>query len=130
MFLSGVTMHIMHKSPIKSLIIRCANSLDPTLLVKADEQESCKVTFAKLVEKLTYLKCISSKTTDESKDQFCRLIDDIVSHHHQEFSGFKKFDDCLDEFYSQFFRKEKQYTSMWLICQLVFIISHGQATIE
>ena len=82
-------MHMMHKSPIKLLIIRCANSLDPTLLVKADEQESCKVKFAKLVEKLTYLKCISSKTADESKDQFCQLIDDIVSRHHQEFSGFK-----------------------------------------
>ena len=53
MFLSGVLMHMMHKSPIKLLITRCANSLDPTILVKADEQESCKVKFAKLVEKLT-----------------------------------------------------------------------------
>ena len=44
--------------------------------------------------------------------------------------GFKNFDDRLDEFYSQIFHKEKQYTSLWLICQLVFIISHGQAAIE
>ena len=36
----------------------------------------------------------------------------------------------FDEFYSQFLSKEKQYTSLWLICQLVFIISHGQAAIE
>ena len=50
LFLSGATMHMMHKSPIKLLIIRCANSLDTTLLVKAEEEESCKVKFAKLVE--------------------------------------------------------------------------------
>ena len=37
LFLSGATMHMMHKSPIKLLIIRCANSLDTTLLVNADE---------------------------------------------------------------------------------------------
>ena len=73
-------------------------------------QAKLKLVEFELVEKLTYLKCISSKTADESKDQFCRLIDDIVSRHHQVFSGFKKFDIVLMIFFSQFFHKEKQYT--------------------
>ena len=41
-------------------------------------------------------------------------------------SKFKNFDDFL----RVYFHKNEKYSSQWKICQIVYVLSHGQSSVE
>ena len=128
-FMSGITSHMIVKSPMKYQIIRFASSLDPSALVNENEVEICKVKFSKLLEKLVYLKQITAKVGDEAMEQYRKLIDHTVPKYKEMFLEFNKFDHRLDLFYSKFLLEE-EFKSLWKVFILIFCLFHGQSAIE
>ncbi|XP_057291926.1 uncharacterized protein LOC130614515 [Hydractinia symbiolongicarpus] len=129
LFLSSVTSHMIEKCPLKHMIIRCCSSINPNRLAIRDEREVLKLRFSKMLEKLTFLGQVTPKVAEDAKEQFSKLIDDVVPEHQEKFLSFEKFDQRLDTFFAQFL-KTKGFESLWSIFKLVFCLSHGQSAIE
>jgi len=103
--------------------------MNPNTLAITSENEISKTKFYKLLEKLVYLQHLTTKVGDEAKEQFGKLIDQVVSKHRDEFAAFDKFNDRLDSFMMQYLLDEK-YNSLAKVYILIFCLSHGQSAIE
>ena len=60
-FLPAITSHMTEKSLINYQIVRLASCMDPVYIANENTVENCTLKFSKLVEKLVYLKRITSK---------------------------------------------------------------------
>jgi len=94
-----------------------------------DENDVSKLKFVKMLEKLTSLNQITAKFADDAKDQFSKLIEEVVPEHRESFMSFDKFDRRLDTFFAEFLL-EKGFESLWRVFTLIFCLSHGQSAIE
>ena len=47
-----------------------------------------------------------------------------------KFEAFNQDKDRLDEFLGVFLRGKKQYKSLWKVCVIVFVLTHGQSNVE
>ena len=128
-FFSGLVSHMLEKSPLRHQIIRCASCFDPRSFAVRDKQESCLLKFTVLVEKLASVGRISVSVADRAKDQYRRFIEDAVPRQYQEFTDFDIFGSRLDSLLHPILCQDK-YKDVWLVCQIVFIMFHGQSHIE
>ena len=84
---------------------------------------------SKLVFQLVVLKRITTKVGDEAKQQYHKLLDDIVPDHWENFLLYDKFACRVDVFYAEYL-SGKGFESLWRLFILIFCLSHGQSSIE
>ena len=73
-FLSSIVKHMLEKSPIRRQIVRRASSLDPTIISNKDAQESCKLKFSTLCEKLAQLQRIPASLADRANEEYKKVL--------------------------------------------------------
>ena len=129
-FLSSIVKHILEKIPIRRQIVRCASSLDPTIISNKDAQESCKLKFSTLYEKLAQLQRIPASLADRANEEYKKFLDEVVPRHSQNFLDFNIKSERLGSFLHLLSPGNKNYDNLWLICQIIFILFHGPAHIE
>ena len=127
LFLSNLTAHMIEKCPLKHLAVRCSSCLNPNSLAISDKNESSKLKFSKMVEKLVSLNQISVKLSDDAKEEFSKFVNEVVPKSREKFAEFAKFDQRLDIFLWPFI---SEYKSLREVCILIFCLSHGQSAIE
>ena len=97
-------------------------------MVRLSEESSFR--FRTLVDKLYNLRKITVSTADNAKGQYDELLRAVKFEHKERFLKFNFSNDRLDEFLGIYLNNERQYKDLWLICKLVFVLSHGQSNIE
>ena len=122
--------HTLEKSPLQRQMVRRASSLDPHLMVNKDEQESSVLKFSHLCTKLTQVGRLSDSVANRATEEYKKFLKDVVTRHRNEFQEFDKYEDKVDTFLHRFMSSSKEYSNLFLVCQLVFILFHGQAHIE
>ena len=84
---------------------------------------------SKLVFQSVVLKCITTKVGDEAKQQYHKLLDDIVPDHREKFLLCDKFACRVYVFYAEYL-SGKGFESLCRVFILIFCLSHGQSSIE
>ena len=85
--------------------------------------------FSKMIEKLTALNQITVKTANDSKKQFSKFLDEVVSRSREKFHSFAMFGQRLDTFFMKYL-VDKEFTSLKSVCIIIFCLSQGQSSIE
>ena len=80
-----------------------------------------------LVNKLYSCKWIVEKSAEGAKLQY----DDFLSLTcKQNRDKFKWNEDPLDEFLGVYLHRNKKYQDFWYVCKVIFVLPHGQSSIE
>ena len=90
----------------------------------------CSTQFISLVDKLYSGKSISSVAADEAKKEYDFLLDAAQQEHKDAFLTFDYRKESVDKFIATFVHGNTRYKNCWNICQLIFALSHGQASVE
>ena len=120
-FLSSVVKHLLEKSPIRRQIARCASSLDPTIISNKDAQESCKLKFSTLCEKLAQLQRIPASLADRANEEYNKFLNEVVPRHSQDFLDFNIKSERSGSFLHLLLPGNKSYDNLWLICQTILL---------
>ena len=124
----NVLLKLQERSPLKYCVLRNSSALCPRNMVRLSEESSFR--FRTLVDKLYNLSKITVSTADNAKVQYDELLKAVKFEHKERFLKFNFSNDRLDEFLGIYLNSESQYKDLWLICKLVFVLSHGQSNIE
>ena len=118
-FLAAITSHMIEKSLINYQIVCSASCMDPVYIANENAVENCTLKFSKVVEKLVYLKRITSKVGDNATEQSMKIISEVVPKYKDKFLELNKYELRLDTFFSQFLL-EKCHESLSKIFVLIF----------
>ena len=64
--------------------------MDPVYIANENAVENCTLKFSKLVEKLVYVKRITSKVGDDATAQFMKMVSKVVPKYNDKFLKFNK----------------------------------------
>ena len=128
-FLAGLLKHVLEKSPLKFIIVRTAVSINPIEMVNQSKRNACINNFSILLQKLDKYDRLSPKSAELAKEQYQKLFE-IVDSNRKAFQDFDLKSDRLDRFFSDFIGANKTYQDVWNVFKLVFVLSHGQSSIE
>ena len=81
--------HFMEKSPLKHLIVCCLSSFKLIVLADTNKHEVSKKQFGKIIKNLVATGRFKSKEADEAKDQYEKVLEELVSKYGEEFANFK-----------------------------------------
>ena len=126
--LKSLCQKLQERSPLKSLLIRCAAALSPWNM--ATDSEVSIHQFEKLADYLHERKHITSQQCADSKVQYEEFLDSIVKVNKESFSKFQTAICRVDQFLGVYLNSSKEFESLWLICKFVFTLSYGQSQIE
>ena len=97
------------------------------MVFQADE---ASVRFRSLADKLYALQKIKAEIADKAKNQFEVFLKDSKLQHEKEFKSFDFRKDRLDSFLGTYFASQNCYSEVWHVCKLIFVLLHGQSSIE
>ena len=130
--LVSIVQKLQEKIPLNYAIVRNSRSLSP--IVMSTEPKVCTLQFSALVDKLFATKWISERVAENAKLQMQEFLFSKSKTKFKNFkSKFKNFDvhtQRLDDFLGVYLHKNEKYSSLWKICQIVFVLSHGQSSVE
>ena len=92
--------------------------------------KECSQRFTVLADRLFALKKIFTSVADNSKYQFHQFLKVPQYELKEKFLKFSFKKDRLDVFFASFLTENDSYNSVWAICKMVFILSHGQSFTE
>ena len=121
-------LKLLERLPTNKAIVVSASALNPQNMIN-----HCIIAakrFNALADSLYSLKKITSSVADNAKHQFSKFQDNEVKRERDKFVAFNFRKDRLDEFYYPLIGTTPEYADLWRICQLVFILNHGQAFTE
>ena len=72
---------------------------DPVYIGNENTVENYTLNFSKPVEKLGYLKRITSEVGDDATEQFMKMISEVVPKYKDKFLEFNKYEHRLDTFF-------------------------------
>ena len=124
----NVLLKLQERSPFKYCVLKNSSALCPRNVVRLSEESSFR--FRTYVDKLYNLRKITVSTADNAKGQYGELLKAVKFEHKERFLKFNFSNDRLDEFLGIYLNNESQYKDLWLICKLVFVLSHGQSNTE
>ena len=101
--------------------------LDPRTLIIDKEKSSSKL--SSILKVMTEKKRISEQICDSILTEFSHFYDTMLQSHSEYFNSFNPAEDRLDSFYYDKLAKA-EYSHLWEVCQLLLLLSHGQATVE
>ena len=93
------------------------------------EPEAAKLHFKAVVEKRLSLNWMSEKSAEATMVQY----DDFLSLECKRYYKFSEFDwkvGQLDKFLGAFLHINKKFSDFWDVCDIVFVLCHGQSAIE
>ena len=96
MLLASLTSHFKEKSPLKHLIGRCSSCFNPIVLTETNKHKVKQ--FGKVVQKLVATGRLKSKEADEAKDQYEKMLEELVQKYREESANFDIFANQLDDF--------------------------------
>ena len=96
----------------------------------ANNKEVANAHFGALAGKLVRVKLILSDEADEAMKEYEKFLGEECIQFKDKFEAFNQDKDRLDEFLGVFLRGKKQYKSLWKVCVIVFVLSHGQSDVE
>ena len=126
-FIINVLVKISERSPMQFSIVRNALSLNPINMVRHPE-ESMQM-FTKLADRPFALQKITASVAGKSKNQYDNLLKTARFEQKGKFLNFKKKSDRLDEFFGNLLLG-KSHAELLSVCQIVFVLSHGQSFTE
>ena len=127
-FLIGLVEKMQERSPLSYAVVRSSSSLNPVKM--ASEEAACIVKFGNLGDKLYKHGRLGDQESDDAKSQYSNFVEIVTRQNKNEFSNFDYTLTRVDEFFSKYLEGNKRYQKMWKVCKFVFVLSHGQATIE
>ena len=127
LLLQSLCKKLQEKSPLKSLVVRSAASLSPQNMREVPEYS--KEMFEKLADTLFEKKWITEAQCDSAKAQYEQFVGKEVIAEKEKFCSFNLVEDRLDHFLVLFVKKP-EYKSLWYICKIIFVLSHGQSQVE
>ena len=92
---STMLKHLIEKSPLRRQVVRCAESLNPNMMVDADEKESCAVKFRYLCTKLAHIGQISASSANKATDEYRKFLRSVLPRYQLEFTEFDKYKDSV-----------------------------------
>ena len=128
LMLAAILEKIQERSPLKYAIVRYASCLSPLKMVR--KKETSIQMFNVLADKLFSGQWISARIADEAKQQFDEFLDSVANEHRDKFLNFDYKKDRLDQFLGLLVHRNKKYAAFWVLCKIVFTLSHGQSAVE
>ena len=89
---------MLEKSPLTHPFMRLAGVVGYNVIANKSSRSLCE---ALKVKKLVSQERISIKESDEAKEQFSKVINDLATVENEKFLNFNKFTDKLDTFYAK-----------------------------
>ena len=86
MLLASLTRHFIEKSPLKHLIVRCSSCFNQIVLADTNKHEVSKKQFGQVMEKLVATGRFKSKEADDAKDQYEKMLEELVPKWREEFA--------------------------------------------
>ena len=86
MLLASLTRHFIEKSPLKHLIVRCSSCFNQIVLADTNKHEVSKKQFGQVMEKLFATGRFKSKEADDAKDQYEKMLEELVPKWREEFA--------------------------------------------
>lgn len=126
--LKAIVEKLQERCPLKYSVVRCASCLDPTSMVSVPEVS--KLQFNALIDKLYSSNWLPEKRAEEAKVQFDEFLSLTLKENQEKFSKFDWKEQRVDGFLGSFLHRNEKYKALWDVCQIVFICSHGQSSIE
>ena len=124
-FVVTVLKKLQERIPLSSLLLKCITFADPELILS--DPSVAKKRLKNLCHYICGIDIISTQQSDKIIENFNTLVAKSSS---STFSSFSKYNDRLDDFYFKVLQIEKDYMPLANLLQLVFCISHGQASVE
>ena len=116
------------RCPLNCRMAVCCSSLNPWNM--ANEQEASILLFDSLCDEMFKQQRLSNSDHEDAMSQYSTFLKTVVSKNEDEFSNFDYTKDRLDKFLGKFLIGAVKYCILWEVCKFVFILSHGQASIE
>ena len=126
--LVSIVQKLQEKNPLNHTIVRNSRSLSP--IVMSTEPKVCALQFSALVDKLFATKWISERVAENAKLQMQEFLSSTCKENKSKFKTFDVHTQRLDDFLGVYLHKNEKYSSLWKICQIVFVLSHGQSSVE
>ena len=123
-----ILLKLLERLPTNKMIVVQAASLSPQNMHRNPAKASRR--FKSLADNLFAMKKITSKVADNAKDQFRNFLETDVIKHAEKFAEFDFRQTRLDDFLYPFLCTKKEYSDLWIVCQLIFTMNHGQAYTE
>ena len=127
-FILAISQKMQERCPLSSHLVRCASSLNPVNM--ANQGRACIVKFGALVDRLYEHKWLNDREGDDAKAQYEEFITDVVRPNNDIFADYDFTDTRLDDFFSVHLAGSKKYICMWKVTKFIFVLPHGQASIE
>jgi hypothetical protein len=128
LMLAAILEKIQERSPLKYAIVRYASCISPSKMVR-QKRISIQM-FSVLADKLFSGQWISARIADEAKQQFDEFLDGVANENRDKFLNFDYKNERLDQFLGLLVHRNKKYAAFWVICKIVFTLSHGQSAVE
>jgi hypothetical protein len=126
-FLASMTSKLIEKSPLKYSLTRAVSCLVPPTLQNCRSVSEERM--QKLVEILYETQNVSATVADKTKSQFQALCDQAAGSLSSKFTSFSR-SDRLDHFYYSILGTNADSAELWSVVKIVFVLSHGNATVE
>ena len=127
-FLAATTAKIVEKSPLKYVVVRAISCF-----VSRRIASNCTLSekrMALLVQILYERNHFMFFVCDCAKVQFSNLCGKASSDLKGTFEAYSPQDTCLDAFYCNIIGKNSEFADLWSVLKCVFILSHGNASVE
>ena len=132
MLLASLTSNFMEKSPLKHLIVCCSSCFNPIVPADTNKHEVSKKQFGKVMEKLVATGRFKSKEKDEAKDQYEKIMEELVPKYRKDFATFDilaKLTNLMIVFYITHLSAQK-LDILPRIYILISCLSHGLSAVE
>ena len=121
-------LKLQERLPTNKVVVVQVSCLSPKNMVNIPAKAAKR--FNGLADSLYSLKFISSYVADSAKYQYSQLLNKEVVMYSKKFVEFDFNKQRLDSFFYPVIGTNPEYVDLWKICQLVFILNHGQAFTE
>ena len=123
--LQKVVKMLLQKSPLQFVLIRNLSCIDPR---KMQGKIVSKNKMKNVVNSLLEVNRIKENECDDIVRQFDEFMDEHSSS--QEFFNFNPAIGRLDVLYYKRMHNVQKYCKLWEVCNMLLVLSHGQASVE
>ena len=100
----------------------------PTNVLDKEKKGRCTKQFQRLVHYLSRNSIITTAVSDKTFQEYSMLIS--TGEEIGKSSKFDKRIECMDSYYFKKFDTDDTYRNLVIVLQLIFVLSHGQTSIE
>ena len=130
-FVIGVLEKMSGSCPLGYFVVRAAECFSPSSLSNEKMKvEDLQSKTKQLTLKLVSLKVLQYSVGDKALLQFTEFLSKEKVTNNDKFSTFNRKTQRLDDLYLDDIRFHEKYQELSTVMQIVFVLSHGQASVE